>query len=380
MRSIIKYLPFVGIIAINSLAVAGRYRLENLKPYILVISAVVLLNFIIAIIVKVKSYFVYGVSGIVIIGAISVFYLPSIGQIYLENAIAGLYLGLFLVAVLPPLFKLDPFTYQFSKKNYPETISKTDQFRKINIIINYIWAVLFGISIILSVIKYSDDGGIQVIISSIVPIVLLLAVGIPVNIKLPPVLMQTTQGEQLHFKSIKELFEAMPHGLNKNLANGIDTIIQFRLTGEEPTDGYLTIKDLECTYTKGIHQNPKTTIKADSRLWLAISNKEVPGDQAFINKEYTADGDMTILLKLSDLFAPSTEDEGWIHESLVNKTPTVITKSDRCNVRSGPGTKNKILFAVDKGIPFKILKRKGKWIHIEHADGDKGWIHKALVW
>ena len=164
MKFIIKYLPFAGIIAINSLAVAGRYRLENLKPFILVISAIVLLNLVIAIIAKVKNYFNYGISGIVIVGAISVFSLPSVGQIYLENAIAGLYLGLFLVAVLPPLFKLDPFTYEFSKKNYPEVITKTDQFRKINIIINYIWAVLFGISIILSVIKYSDDGGIQVII------------------------------------------------------------------------------------------------------------------------------------------------------------------------------------------------------------------------
>ncbi|MBW2249195.1 MAG: NAD(P)H-dependent oxidoreductase [Deltaproteobacteria bacterium] len=309
MRFILKYLPFVGIIAINSLTVAGRYRLDNLKPFILVISTVVLLNFIMSIIAKVKSYFTYGVSGIVIIGGISVFYLPSVGQIYLENAIAGLYLGLFLVAMLPPLFKLDPFTYEFSKKNYPEVITKTDQFRKVNIIINYIWAALFGISIVLSIINYSDDGGIQVIISSIVPIVLLLAVGIPVNKKLPSVLMQTIQGEQLNFKSIKELFEAMPYGLNKKLANGIDTIIQFYLTGDEPIDGYLTIKDLECTYTEGIHPNPKTTIRADSNLWLAISNNEVSGDRAFINKEYTADGDMTILLKLSELFAPPSEAE-----------------------------------------------------------------------
>ena len=307
MRFIIKYLPFVGIITINTLAVTGRYRLEILKPYILVISFIVLLNLIVSVILKVKSYFVYGVSSIAIIGAISVFYFPALGQIYLKNTIAGLYLGLFLVAVLPPLFRLDPFTYEFSKKNYPAVITKTDQFRKINIIINYIWAVLFGISIILSVIKYSDDGGIQVIISSIVPIVLLLAVGMPVNKKLPSVLMQTTQAEQLHFKSIKELFEAMPHGLNKKLANGIDTTIQFHLTGEEPTDGYLTIKDPECTYTEGVHPNPKTTIKSDSKLWLAISNNEVSGDQAYINNKYAVTGDATIMLKISELFAPPSE-------------------------------------------------------------------------
>jgi len=309
MKFIIKYLPFAGIIAINSLAVAGRYRLESLKPYVLIISSIVLLNLIIAITARVKNYFNYGISGSVILGAFSVFLVPSLGQIYLENVIAGLYVGLFCVALFPPLFKLDPFTYEFSKKNYPEVITKTDQFRKINIIINYIWAALFGICIILSIIKYSDDGGIQVIISSIVPIVLLLAVGIPVNRKLPAVLMQTTQGEQMHFESIKDLFEAMPFGLNKGLAEGIDTIIQFHLTGEEPTDGYLTIKDLECTYTEGTHPEPKTTIRADSKLWLAISNNEVSGDQAYINKEYTVDGDMTILLKLGDLFAPSSEAE-----------------------------------------------------------------------
>ena len=73
-------------------------------------------------------------------------------------------------------------------------------------------------------------------------------------------------------------------------------------------------------------------------------------------------------------------DEGWIHESLVHKTPTVITKSETANIRSGPGTKNKILFPVDKGIPFKVLNKKGKWIHIQHADGDTGWIHNSLVW
>ncbi len=73
-------------------------------------------------------------------------------------------------------------------------------------------------------------------------------------------------------------------------------------------------------------------------------------------------------------------DKGWIHKSLVHKIPSVITNKENCNVRSGPGTKYKILFATEKGIPFKILKRKGNWIHVQHADEDKGWIHKSLIW
>jgi len=72
-------------------------------------------------------------------------------------------------------------------------------------------------------------------------------------------------------------------------------------------------------------------------------------------------------------------DEGWIHESLAGKVATVITKGTS-NIRSGPGTSFKVLATIGKGIPFKVIERKGDWIHIEHADGDKGWIHKNLVW
>jgi SH3-like domain-containing protein len=73
-------------------------------------------------------------------------------------------------------------------------------------------------------------------------------------------------------------------------------------------------------------------------------------------------------------------DKGWVHQSLVGKIPAVITRNDASNIRSGPGTNHPVLFSVEKGIPFKVLKRKDKWIQIEHADGDKGWIHKSLVW
>jgi len=73
-------------------------------------------------------------------------------------------------------------------------------------------------------------------------------------------------------------------------------------------------------------------------------------------------------------------DKGWVHQSLVGKIPSVITRNDTSNIRSGPGTTHQVLFSVEKGIPFKTLKRENNWIQIEHADGDKGWIHKSLVW
>jgi SH3-like domain-containing protein len=73
-------------------------------------------------------------------------------------------------------------------------------------------------------------------------------------------------------------------------------------------------------------------------------------------------------------------DKGWVHESLVGKIAAVVTRNDSSNVRAGPGTNFPVLFSVEKGVPFKVLERQGAWIQIEHADGDKGWIHKSLVW
>ncbi len=73
-------------------------------------------------------------------------------------------------------------------------------------------------------------------------------------------------------------------------------------------------------------------------------------------------------------------DKGWIHKSLVGKISSVITTKDKCNIRSGPGTGYEIVFTAERGIPFKIIKRKGNWIYVRHTDGDKGWIYKSLVW
>lgn len=89
------------------------------------------------------------------------------------------------------------------------------------------------------------------------------------------------------------------------------------------------------------------------------------------------------VIKKSDswyFFQDFEDDRGWVHKTMVGNVPAVITKKDLCNIRSGPSTKDKILFSVEKGIPFKVLEHKGRWMQVEHTDGDRGWIFDALVW
>lgn len=78
-------------------------------------------------------------------------------------------------------------------------------------------------------------------------------------------------------------------------------------------------------------------------------------------------------------FKDFENDRGWIHKSLLRNVETVITKKS-CNIRSGPGTNHKIAFTAEKGIPLKVLKKGDKWLQVQHADGDRGWISKPLVW
>lgn len=79
-------------------------------------------------------------------------------------------------------------------------------------------------------------------------------------------------------------------------------------------------------------------------------------------------------------FKDFENDVAWIHGSLVDKTSSVITIKDKCNVRKGPGTEQPLAFTVERGVPFKVLEKKGEWVKIQHADGETGWIFKSLLW
>jgi len=73
-------------------------------------------------------------------------------------------------------------------------------------------------------------------------------------------------------------------------------------------------------------------------------------------------------------------DVGWLHSTLLDKTPAVIVRVRNGNVRTEPSTKADVAFSVGRGIPFKVIEKKGDWFHVRHADGDEGWIYKTLLW
>lgn len=320
LQSIVKNLPFAGIIIFNVLANSARFSAEPLKPYLVALCVVLGLNLVLAAWKGIATYFMVGISGTVLLGAIAVFFTPALGQLFLEHVIPSLYIALFSVTFFPPLFGISPFTYEYSKKDYPKAIWPTRQFKVINLILNYIWAGIFAGVFVLSLIQYSDSSLTQQLLQNIIPIAILLGIGYPLTKKLPDYLQQVLYLGPIRFSSIEDMFAALPHGLNKKKAEGIDAVIQFNLSGEENENGYLTIQNQTCGYTFGKHPGPTMTINAPGQVWLDITNGDLAGDKALLEGMYTVEGDASLLLNFADLFSSEkTPAPEKVVDKIVNK-------------------------------------------------------------
>lgn len=73
-------------------------------------------------------------------------------------------------------------------------------------------------------------------------------------------------------------------------------------------------------------------------------------------------------------------DVGWVHQQVIQEGEAAIVTNKKANIRKGPGTKNPIVFWVEEGYRFKVLKKKGSWYHVVDLDGSKGWVLDKLVW
>jgi uncharacterized protein YgiM (DUF1202 family) len=81
-------------------------------------------------------------------------------------------------------------------------------------------------------------------------------------------------------------------------------------------------------------------------------------------------------LKVSDFEG----DEGWVYRPLTGKTPHFVVKSTTANIRSGPGTKHRVVGKAQYGEVLRTLERRAKWAKIRTAAGLTGWVSRSLLW
>jgi putative sterol carrier protein len=89
---------------------------------------------------------------------------------------------------------------------------------------------------------------------------------------------------------------------NPQPAGDLKATIQFEVTGKQTGDWFLSVENGRCTYQEGKANSPNLTIKTPSEVWLAIANKEMDGQQVFMEGKYTATGDISLLMRMRSLF------------------------------------------------------------------------------
>ncbi|MCS7179262.1 MAG: SCP2 sterol-binding domain-containing protein [Anaerolineae bacterium] len=90
---------------------------------------------------------------------------------------------------------------------------------------------------------------------------------------------------------------------NPAAAGNLQADIQFIVTGEEPGNYVLRIRDGRCTAHEGIVSRPTMTVYTPSDVWLKIARNELSGQAAYVKGMYRVEGDFSLLLRLGDLFS-----------------------------------------------------------------------------
>ena len=107
--------------------------------------------------------------------------------------------------------------------------------------------------------------------------------------------------------TMRDLVAGMAQSFNAEAADGLQAVIQFDVTGEEPGQYYLNITGGACTAFEGTHPEPALTIHTPADVWMAISRGELNGATAMMTGKYSISGDLKLLMGFDTLFSTAPE-------------------------------------------------------------------------
>ena len=102
--------------------------------------------------------------------------------------------------------------------------------------------------------------------------------------------------------TVKQMVYNHEKAFRPETAEGINAVIQYRLTGEEAGDYIITIQDGKCTVAEGIAENPSMTMTADGRDFGDVLLGKANGMQYFMMGKLKLAGDLNLAMKLTTFF------------------------------------------------------------------------------
>ncbi len=118
-----------------------------------------------------------------------------------------------------------------------------------------------------------------------------------------------------------------------------------------------------------------------------VNLRSGPATSFDIKWEYGKGFPLKVISKKGDWYKvlDFENDSGWIFKPLLEKKAAMIVKVNKksrkkINIRSGPGTKFKIVGKAFYGVVFETLEQKDGWAKVKHETGLVGWIKRTLLW
>jgi SH3-like domain-containing protein len=73
-------------------------------------------------------------------------------------------------------------------------------------------------------------------------------------------------------------------------------------------------------------------------------------------------------------------DSGWVYAPLTSREGHLVVKKEKINLRSGPGTRYRIVAQARRGVVFRTVKQVKGWAKVRHENGVTAWVARHLVW
>ena len=102
--------------------------------------------------------------------------------------------------------------------------------------------------------------------------------------------------------TVKDIFKEMPNRFNKDAAKGMNSVIQFNLSGDDAGTYHAIIKDGTIEVKEGTHASPNMTLTMTGKDYVDMTIGKLNGQMAFMQGKLKIAGDMGLAMKMQTLF------------------------------------------------------------------------------
>jgi putative sterol carrier protein len=105
--------------------------------------------------------------------------------------------------------------------------------------------------------------------------------------------------------TVKELVFNHEKAFMPEKAAGVNAVIQYKLTGNQPGDYIIHIADGACQVEEGQAENPTMTLTADGEYFRDVLLGKEDGMKGFMMGKLKLAGDLNLAMKLTSFFRMS---------------------------------------------------------------------------